>query len=480
MVPWLYTALRTAFQHGVRFYFLDMQIEGEEHVGHGPLILASNHPNSVLDALVLGVVVERPIGFLARAGLFKGLAGPFLRGAGGIPIHRRQDGPATPGGNESAFAATHDALAEGRVVGIFPEGQNAPERHVRDLKTGAARIALGAEAAAGWTLGVELVPIGLNYEERDQFLSRVLVRFGEPLKAVDYREQYEADPREASRRMTDDLQIAMRAQAVHVNEEADTGLMHAIDELVGDDLREELIGSVDLRTLDKKLLQRLSGRGKKREDLESHRQLLQWIADAIEHYQREAPERLAALRGRVALYEDHLRQARLRHDFVERSPKTLSARWEGLKATVYAITIAPIAAYGMLHNFIPYEITRRFALGAKEDAIRSIRAVVGGFFFFSAAYALFFSLAWHAGASALVLAAYLATLPVSGVWASRYFQRLGRFRDRILVRTLFRTKGRLLKVLLAEREQLRGQIDAMRVEYEQLRRAELAAQELAE
>lgn len=476
-MPWLYTLARKVFRRGVDFYFLDMQVEGAEHVAErGPLLVASNHPNSVLDALVLGTVIRRPIGFLARSGLFKGLVGPLLRAGGAIPIFRRQDGPAKPGGNQDAFRAAYDVLEDGGVIGIFPEGRNAPERHVRDIKTGVARIALGAEAAHGWKLGVHVLPIGLNYEERDRFLARVLIRIGPPIAAADYRDAYEDDAFGAARAMTDELQRRMREQAVHVHREEHTDLLHAIDALVGTELQQELVGDVDLRTFDEKLLQRVSGRGGARRDLEGRRQVRQWIADAIDHYERDAPERLENLRRGLERYEQHLRQLRLRHDFAERSTKGVSRRREAIRATLYAILLAPIAFWGLFHNFIPYRFTRRFALAAPEEAIRSIRAVTGGALFFGLMYT-FFGVSTHAaGAPPLGLALYLLSMPLAGVWFMRYRQRLGQFAERQLVRTLFQSRRALFRRLLLEREALLIQIDGLRRDYETLRRAELESE----
>ncbi len=477
-MPWLYTMSRRIFRRGVEFYFLDLQVEGEAHLtSEGPLLLASNHPNSVLDAMVLGSQVRRPIGFLARSGLFRGVMGRLMKAAGAIPIFRRQDGPPTkPGGNDDAFRAAFDVLTDGGVIGIFPEGQNAPERHVRDIKTGVARIALGAEAANGWSLDVKVIPIGLNYEERDQFLARVLIRFGPPIRAVDYRERFEADPRAAARTMTDDLQHAMRAQAIHVHREEHTVLLHAIDALVGDQLQAELVGSIDLRTLDEKFLQRVSGRGTERGDLEGRRQVRQWIADAIDHYERTKPEELARLTRNLERYEAHLRQLRLRHGFEESAARKVSARWEAAKATTYAIALAPIALWGLFHNFVPYRLTRRFALRAPEEAIRSVRAVTGGALFFTLAYLFHSSGVWGAGATPIGLALYVVSLPLSGVWFMRYRQRLGRYGHRIMLRTLFRSRRVLLRRLLLEREQLQAQIDGLRFEYERLRRKALESE----
>lgn len=458
-VPWIYRQTRRVFRQAVDFYFLELQVSGAIPAD-GALLVASNHPNSIMDTLVLGSVIDREIHFLARSGLFSNpFVGAFLRSAGAIPIYRRQDGPTDPSGNQDAFRAAYEVLERGEVIGIFPEGQNAPIRHVRDIKTGVARIGLGTKAA------VKIVPIGLNYEDRDRFLARVLVRIGEPIDVGEWSDAHREDPRKAARELTDVVQERMRKLAVHVADLEQTELVHAIDALVGEELQEELIGKIDLRTVDEKLLKRAVGRGVKHADLEGRFQVRQWIADAVDYFEHEDPEGVEQLRRGIHRYTTHLRQLRLRADFADRPAKTLSARREALRWTTYAIALAPIALWGLVHNFIPYRLTRRFALGAKEEAIRAIRAVMGSFMFFGLFYALYGGSVYGGTGHWWAVALYLLSLPIAGVWYLRYVQRLRLFRSRILVRTLFRTRRRLFRSLVLEREQLLVRIDVMKRAY---------------
>lgn len=468
-MTWLYSAARGALRRALDFYFLEVQVAGAIPT-EGPVLVACNHPNSIMDTVVLGALTDRPIHFLARSGLFANpLVGAMLRSAGAIPVHRRQDGPVDPAGNQSAFREAFDVLADGGLIGIFPEGQNAPIRHVRAIKTGVARIALEAEAARGWSLGVRVVPVGLNYEERDRFLSRVLVRVGEPIEVGSLREAFETDPRGAVRALTDQVQESMRALAVHVHDEAHTSLLGAIDALIGEELHASLVGQVDLRTLDEKLLRRLSARHGPHEDLDGRFQVRQWIADAIAYYEREQPAMVEALRRQIDRYHVHLRQLRLREDFAERPARTLSARREAIKLTLYALLLAPIALWGLVHNFIPFRLTRRFARRAPEEAIVAIRGLLGGALIFGAFYALYGALVWAGTRSWIAVALYLTSLPIAGTWFLRYRQRLGKFAGRMLLRTLFRTRRRLLRALLLEREQLLVRLQTLEREYRALR-----------
>jgi glycerol-3-phosphate O-acyltransferase/dihydroxyacetone phosphate acyltransferase len=468
-VPWLYSSLRRAFGHGIRFFFLDIQQSGESNIpAHGATIFASNHPNSVMDTLVLGSEVPRTIHYLARSGLFRNpLVGLLLRGAGAIPISRRQDqkDPAAAMSNDDAFTAAYELLKDGGVLGIFPEGQNAPTRFVRDIKTGCARIGLGAEAAAGFSLDLRIIPVGLNYEDRDRFLSKVLVRFGEPIELRAYEARYAKDPSATAREVTDRLQDAMRSVATHVDEHT-IELVEAIDALAGEQIAEEIAPSLDLRTFDQRLTQRALGRGRQRAPLEERFQVKQWIADAAEHFAEHEPSRLRKLEDDLARYQTHLERLRLRKDFAERNAESLSTRRESIRLMLYAILLSPIALYGLIHNFIPFRLARRFALAAPEEAMMAIRAFGGGFGFFGMAYFGFGSLAWHGSQSWLVTSLYLFSLAVSGVWFMRYRRTLQQMRRRILFGVLFRTQKRRIRALLDQRASLLTQVDSLRVDYE--------------
>lgn len=481
-MPWLYSSLRRAFRHGIRFFFLDIQQSGQSNVpAHGATIFASNHPNSIMDTLVLGSEVPRTIHYLARSGLFDNpLAGVLLRAGGAIPIQRRQDqdDPSAAMSNDSAFAAAYELLQEGGVLGIFPEGQNAPSRFVRDIKTGCARIGLGAEAATGFSLDLRIIPVGLNYEDRDRFLSKVLVRFGEPIELRAYAERYATDEAATVREVTNRLQDAMRSVATHVDENR-IELVEAIDALAGEQIADEIAPSLDLRTFDQRLTQRALGRGRQRAPLEERFQVKQWIANAAEHFEAHQPERLSQLESDLARYRTHLERLRLREDFAERSAESLSTRRQSVRLMLYALFLSPIALYGLIHNFVPYRLARRFALSAPEEAMMAIRAFGGGLGLFGAAYFLFGSVAWHGSGSWIVTGLYLFSLAVSGIWFMRYRRTLQHMRQRILFGVLFRTQQRRVSALMTQRASLLAQVDSLRADYEAVMRKKSAGARLS-
>src|ERR1051325_11088448 len=190
----MYALFRAIAGVALRWYYRDIQVEGLERIPRQrPLLLVVNHPNALVDALLVGWVVPRRVLITAKSTLFTNpFAALFLRWFGVLPLRRasdevrRADGqPLDAARNLDTFRAVHDALAGGGTVLIFPEGRTPEEPALAPLKTGAARMALHARDA-GDVLGLAVVPIGLVFERKEAPRSRVLVQIGEPI-LVDQR-----------------------------------------------------------------------------------------------------------------------------------------------------------------------------------------------------------------------------------------------------------------------------------------------------
>ena len=164
-------------------WFRAVDVTGLDRIPRtGPVLLVASHHGGFVDPALLVAVISRPIRFLAMGTLFRN---PLLRAllsfAGTLPIHRAQDPPggAGPAGNVHTFAACFDHLRKGGAIGIFPEGEASDEPRLLPLRTGAARIAIGAHARG--TMGLRIVPVGLIYERKQRARSRAYVRVGEPI-----------------------------------------------------------------------------------------------------------------------------------------------------------------------------------------------------------------------------------------------------------------------------------------------------------
>jgi len=262
--------------------FYDVERTGPK-LGPGPVLVTANHPNALVDPLVIFHTAGRATRPLAKAPLFEhALVGTVLKGLGGLPVYRKQDDPALMHLNERTFDAAIEALVEGEAVQMYPEGQSHSEPSLAPLRTGAARIALMAEESTDWGLDLTIQPVGLTYERKHLFRGRAIAAFGEAIVVADFREGYERDPREAARELTDLIRERLEKITLNFDRAEDRELVDVAERLYA---REKHFA-----------------RPREREAMAERFPRLRRFADGLRWLRDEDPERLEALRRSVTRY----------------------------------------------------------------------------------------------------------------------------------------------------------------------------------
>jgi 1-acyl-sn-glycerol-3-phosphate acyltransferase len=174
----------------------------------GAALLVSNH-QSFADHFFGPLPLRRRIFFIGKAEYFsgKGVKGlvskAFFTGVGVVPVDRT-GGKAS----EAALQTGLRILAEGKLLGIYPEGTRAPDNRLYRGKTGVARLALKSRVPVipmAMINTFELMPSGQPYPRLGV---RPGVRFGRPM---DFSRYYGMeDDREVLRKITDEIMQAIR------------------------------------------------------------------------------------------------------------------------------------------------------------------------------------------------------------------------------------------------------------------------------
>jgi 1-acyl-sn-glycerol-3-phosphate acyltransferase len=199
-------------------FFRELEVVGRADIptDRGGIVV-SWHPNGLVDPWLILACFPRPVVFGARHGLFRwpGL-GWLLRRLGTVPIYRAADAEtADPeqrrAANQRSLSALAERVAAGSFTALFPEGVSHDEPHPVELKTGAARLYYLARqlapAAAPASAPPAIIPVGLHYDEKRLFRSRVLVWFHPPIElppALDVTPPLD-EPDEAARNRARDL-----------------------------------------------------------------------------------------------------------------------------------------------------------------------------------------------------------------------------------------------------------------------------------
>lgn len=208
--------------------FYRTTISGGEIPRDGPVLLVGNHPNALLDPLFLAAVARRPVRFLAKAPLFSSLRTSWaVKAVGAIPVYRPSDNPALVRQNTSMFRAAHEALLAGAAIGVFPEGMSHDAPSLGPLRTGAARIALGASSQLGCPLPI--IPIGLVLLNKQEFRSEAHVLIGDPVPwdGIDGTEESAADVKKLTAR----IDHALRGVTLNLDAWEDSALIEIAEEI---------------------------------------------------------------------------------------------------------------------------------------------------------------------------------------------------------------------------------------------------------
>ena len=442
-----YAVVRMIARFWIWFFFERVEVRHLERVPlTGPVLLCINHPNNLIDSLLVGAVVPRKVHYLATAALFRNrLSARLLVALGVIPVYRRADDPDRTDRNVELFAACHQAFDRERLIAIYPEGATRAEAHLQRIKTGAARIALGYEAHAPGKLAV--VPVGLSFEARRRFRGRVVVSFSAPIPVSPYFAVYFEEPGKAVQTLTTTLQRAMEREVLHVDRIDAAPLARAVQAVYRGELEHALWderGRVDLQTA---VLATSPG-----------------VADAVEHLREQAPERVERLWQRILGYHAGLaaydrcddRSGTCRERPPERQP--VGRSWQ-------TIVGLPLFAYGAAVNFVPYYVPGWLAgrMARKQTDYATIRLLAS-----VVAFPLFWSLetalvGWAAGLGWAL--AFFLSLPLGGLIAYRYVMGTGRLRHQLRFGALFLTRAQVARRLRAERREILTELENAKRDY---------------
>ena len=438
-----YTVMKPVVQLALRVFFRRLEIRHRERLDQaGPMLIVSNHPNTLMDPLVVAANRRRPIAFLAKSTFFKNPVSRAIFLSGNcIPIYRRQDAESGDSGvtpeelaarNEAAFSKCYDYFDQGGTIQIFPEGTSISERRLRPLKTGAARICLGAEARHDFRLGVKILPIGINYFDPSRFRSDVFVNIGKPILVADYAEAYRADPDAAADALTEEIRRRLEQRLVITRDAAEDELVLQIERTFG----EHLIPDDEETLYDNFLLSRA-------------------LLEAVPYFEQHDPARLTAVREKLSAYLRELAALGLTDEALE-SSRGAGHRWTRAAVSGLKVVLGfPLYLYGAVNNYLPYILPSLIARRATKDLefVAPIMMVTG-ILTFGLSYGVQIGLMHHFTRNWAWTALYALSLPLAGFYALSYWQNLSARRRRLRTLRLFRTQRPVLESLLRQRHEI--------------------------
>jgi 1-acyl-sn-glycerol-3-phosphate acyltransferase len=430
----------------VRCYYSEVEVtDGQKIPAEGPVLLCANHPNSLLDPIVVGIAARRPVRFFAKAPLFKKpMLGPVMHALGMIPAYRAVDDSRQVRQNLQSLDRGTAALQQRSAVGIFPEGKSHDEVGVEMVRGGAARMAL--QACSQGAEDLQVVPIGLNYEHKERFRSDVWVRVGDPIVMRDWLAENRSPDdheRQTFRKFTQDLQRHLQKVTIHLE---DQQWQEWLSDL------EHLAPSFPL--------------GQPTKVPQLRRRKL--IADAMNYFLQQDAQRALDVAEQIRRYRDEARTLGL----TPRSSLLHSAGWLAwvewfVKLLGWTIGAIP-AGVGLLFHLLPFWISRHVArlfTPPGRTAVSLYRLLVGIPTF----------VVWYILALAILLIflkptwgiLIWITLPWVGIFAFHYCESARQAWYDLGQQFLNLVKPTRIEALKRDRQSLQEQLGALAEDYRQ-------------
>ena len=354
----------------LKIFFRRIEIIGRDNVPvDGPIILAINHPNGLIDPLCVLAHAPRKLSFLAKEPLFRmPLIKYLVKAFDCLPVYRKQDGNqdgANQQQNLSTLQAAGDLLTRGGAIALFPEGISHDLPQLQSLKTGAARIALGAQSLMASDdqnqPAVHLIPAGLYYSSKGIFRSDVTLVYGAPLPVpVVSLDDTASPPPEAVNTLTQHLFHHLQALTVNAQD----------SELIS-------LAAIAARLIDTKTA---TFTKKPNSNIAQRRlQLMQQILNGHEQLQTTNPEQAIQLVQRLRRYDALTRHYGLPPKETVR-PDTGPAIKHSVMSTVMLILLSPLIVPGVLENYLTYRLVGRMARSYTEvthDTLSTLKVIAG-------------------------------------------------------------------------------------------------------
>lgn len=410
--------------------------------------MVSNHPSTFMDPIIAASLLKQQVHFIAKGTLFntgfKNWAMSNIMNA--IPVYRKQDNPEKSSQNDAIFERCFEFLTDKGTLIIFPEGTSINERRLRKIKTGTARIALGAEARNGFDLGVQILTVGINYSDASTFRSDVWVNVDEPIQVGDFKELYEKNEFEGVRALTEMIRKRLEQNLIITGDDEEDEFVQQIEAIY----KNQLIADLDL-------------------DPKQHAfSLTKGIVDAVNHFEEMDAPRVEALQKSTAAYMNQLQELKLEDGFLAQDKERKRNIFrDSLWMLITLILGFPAYLYGVINNYIPYILPSHIAnlLTAHEEYVGPIK-MVSGILTFSIFYVLQVYLFHHYFTpNEWWVLAYGLSLPLSGFFAMGYWQHSGKFLKHWRLISLFYQKPAEIGSLLQQRAAIVEVLETAKEEY---------------
>ncbi len=401
----VYLILRLMVRVTLRIFYKEFSVHGRNRIPtKGPLIVVANHPNTLMDPLIVASLLRQQAGFIGAGMFFRNKwLGGLLKLFKVIPVYRKQDiRPGENIDNQDNFQHAREYLAQKGSLLIFPEGVSYAEKKLRELRTGVARIALSFEASQNFEAGLQIIPLAMNYSAPTRFRTRMRIDVGTPIAVRDFAAAYAADEVEAVKALTQVLHTQIAERMVILDDMDQERLHNQIARLQ----REHHHPQHGLPALKAEMQ----------------------LAERIREVKQRFPEEIDRLQLQLDQWFAMMDRLHLQEGFFKSRFRNMNTRLVWFLQVLFLLAGAPLYLFGLFTSWVPYWFPAWIAPRiSNEVEYHAPTMMVIGMFLFPFWYGLLIGSACLAGLGGWWLAGFAAMLPIGGAFALWYAQQMERF-----------------------------------------------------
>lgn len=445
----IYRILKTLMRLSVNFFYRKIEISNSHLTKiNTPVLIAANHPSTFMDPIIIAVNLKRKVYFLAKASVFNSSFSKWLLPKFNmIPVYRQQDNPELVHKNKETFIKCYEHLAQNHGVLIFPEGSSITERKLRKIKTGAARIALGAEAENNFTLGLSILPVGINYSDAHRFRSKVFINIHEPIHLKNYRDKYYEDAANCARELTEELKNALEKHIIAIEE----------------DKLDELIKNIEI-IYKRKISKELNINTKNEAE---NFELTKNLINAVKYFNETDPQKIETVKNKIDFYLNNVNRIGISEHLIHHPEENESYFMGNFKILLGLLFGLPLFAYGFIINIIPFRIPFiAVKLFVKEDQYRGAVGMVTGTFSFLLFYTIAAIFIQSTFNNYLITTICLLSFPFAGLFSFTYHLMFLKLKSKLKLTSLFFSKQTMIANLILLRKEIIEDLDKAKAEYQ--------------
>ncbi len=431
----LYRLLKAIVWLGIRVYYREIKVLNSKHLTQsGPTIIIANHPNTLMDAWIMGHINRRKVHFVAKSTFFNTpLKRKLLHALGMIPINRKADNAVNGVNNKDSFEACYKVLEAGGVLVIFPEGTSFLERQLRELKTGSARIALEVDRRNGGKLPVQIIPVGLNYIDADRFRGKVKVRIGKPIYITsNLRTAYLEHQGLAAKALTTQFRTELARVFVSIDDDRKENIIEGLRGLFDTKYR------------------------KNNDGVTTSIQLIEDMKQRLDEFSLTAPWKLDQIEKQVLALNQQLTSCGIRADFLDQGFRKNTYSRQYIQTALFLMITFPVFLFGWLHNSLPYKLIGKLVPKLSSDSeYHAPLTVLLGLVIYPINYIVLITLvSWIYPTTFWESLLYFIALPFGGFFAHMYLRTYHHMRSK----RKFSRFAQERKIVFEEIKQSRGEL----------------------